>query len=307
MSIPQERSAYSPDELSAGTADAPHTTNSREMYVLDSQETHEETQGTQTVPDGSRPKILVVEDEEDIRAYMETSLSSSFRIRCAPDGARALEMVGEDCPDMVITDMMMPVMDGMKLCARLKQDSSTSHIPVIMLSAKADGQDQLKALHSGADDFLTKPFSMTMLKAKIRNMLRTRMIIEDKAAHSTAFSPEKAALNAMDEEIVRKAVSVVERNMDNVEFSTDEFARQMNMSRSNLHLKLKSITGDSALGFIYKVRFSEACRLLEDGRYSVSEISDMVGFNTPSYFATCFKKHIGCLPTEWTKQNKIEK
>ena len=303
VSIPQERSAYSPDELSAGTDDAPHTTNSREMYVLDSQETHEETQGTQTVPDGSRPKILVVEDEEDIRAYMETSLSSSFQIRCAPDGARALEMVGEDCPDMVITDMMMPVMDGMKLCARLKQDSSTSHIPVIMLSAKADGQDQLKALNSGADDFLTKPFSMTMLKAKIRNMLRTRMIIEDKATRSTSFSPEKAALNAMDEEIVRKAVSIVERNMDNVEFSTDEFARQMNMSRSNLHLKLKSITGDSALGFIYKVRFSEACRLLEDGRYSVSEISDMVGFNTPSYFATCFKKHIGCLPTEWAKQN----
>ena len=142
-----------------------------------------------------------------------------------------------------------------------------------------------------------------MLKAKIRNMLRTRMIIEDKATRSTSFSPEKAALNAMDEEIVRKAVSIVERNMDNVEFSTDEFARQMNMSRSNLHLKLKSITGDSALGFIYKVRFSEACRLLEDGRYSVSEISDMVGFNTPSYFATCFKKHIGCLPTEWAKQN----
>ena len=107
----------------------------------------------------------------------------------------------------------------------------------------------------------------------------------------------------MDETFLQRAISIVERNLDNSEFSTEEFAQEMHMSRSNLHIRLKALTGESALDFIRKIRFKEACRLLKDGRYSVSEISDMVGFNTPSYFATCFKKYMGCLPTEYIRKN----
>ena len=107
----------------------------------------------------------------------------------------------------------------------------------------------------------------------------------------------------MDEQILNKAIAIVEQNLDNAEFSTEEFAKAMNMSRSNLHLKLKALTGESALDFIRKIRFKEACRLLKDGRFSISEISDRVGFNTPSYFATCFKKYMGCLPTEYIRKN----
>lgn len=118
----------------------------------------------------------------------------------------------------------------------------------------------------------------------------------------TEIEPKKVANNAMDEELLKKAIAVVEKNIDNVEFSTEQFAREMNMSRSNLHLKLKAITGKSAIDFIHKIRFNRACLLLQEGRYNVSEICFMVGYSTPSYFSACFKKYVGCLPTEYGKK-----
>ena len=250
-----------------------------------------------------RGSLLIAEDNEDIRAYMNEELSKMFDIRLAGNGEEALQMIKENEPDIVITDMMMPVMDGIKLCSHIKQNISTSHIPVIMLSAKTDSKDELEAFKTGADDFMVKPFSMAVLIAKMQNMLRTQYRLQDKVTKSMDISPEKISFNAMDEQILNKAIHIVEQNIDNAEFSTEEFARAMNMSRSNLHLKLKALTGESALDFIRKIRFKEACRLLKDGRYSVSEISDMVGFNTPSYFATCFKKYMGCLPTEYIRKN----
>ena len=172
-----------------------------------------------------------------------------------------------------------------------------------MVAAKADSKDQLEALKTGADDYIAKPFSMAILVTKIRNILRTYHRLQDKATKSMDIAPEKISFNILDEQLLNKAISIVQQNMDNTEFSTEEFAQAMNMSRSNLHIKLKALTGESALDFIRKIRFKEACRLLKDGRYSISEISDMVGFNTPSYFATCFKKYMGCLPTEYVKKN----
>ena len=145
---------------------------------------------------------------------------------------------------------------------------------------------------------------MAILIARIKNIIRTQHRILDKVTKSMEIAPEKISFNAMDEQFLNKAIEIVKRNIDNTDFSTAEFASAMNMSRSNLHLKLKALTEESALDFIRKIRFNEACRLLKDGRYSISEISDMVGFNTPSYFATCFKKYMGCLPTEYVKNLK---
>ena len=197
---------------------------------------------------------------------------------------------------------MMPVMDGVKLCKQVKQNLRTCHIPVYMLSAKVDVKYQLEGLHVGADDYIAKPFSIEILKAKILNMLRTRYRIFEHYSNMTEVEPEKLTNNTMDEELLRKAIAIVEKNMDNVEFSTEQFAREMNMSRSNLHLKLKAITGKSAIDFIHKIRFNRACQLLKEGKYTVAEISFMVGYNTPSYFAARFKKYIGCLPTEYGKK-----
>ena len=297
--LPMTLNAYSPEEL--GDDSEVHTINSLDYYLVDTDRPEQETaqQG-----EHKKGKILIAEDNEEIRTYMCNGLSSAFDIIMASNGEEALKLVKENTPDIVITDMMMPIMDGLKLCAAIKQSISTSHIPVIMLSAKTDSKDQLEALKTGADDYMTKPFSMAVLLTKVQNILRTYHRMQDKTTKSMDISPEKISYNAQDELLLRKAISIVENNLDNSDFSTEEFAQEMNMSRSNLHLKLKALTGESALDFIRKIRFKEACRLLKDGRYSISEISDMVGFNTPSYFATCFKKYMGVLPTEYVKNQK---
>ena len=165
-------------------------------------------------------------------------------------------------------------------------------------------KEQLEGLQVGADDYIPKPFLMAVITAKIKNLFRTRHQVIEHYSNSLEVEPEKVALNPMDEELLKKAVAIVERHMDDVEFSTDDFAREIYMSRSNLHLKLKAITGESAIDFIRKIRFKKATELLKSGRYTVTEVSSMVGFNSSSYFATCFKKYIGCLPTEYIKKVK---
>lgn len=199
---------------------------------------------------------------------------------------------------------MMPVMDGIKLCRHIKQDLSTSHIPVIMLSAKNDVSDKMEGFQIGADDYISKPFSLSLLVSKVQNMMRTRIRMKEYYKKTTEIQPEKITFNAMDEELLTRAMNVVKENMDNSGFSAEDFAKAMNMSRSNLHLKLKGITGESAVEFIRKIRMNEAVRLLKDGRYSIAEISTMVGYNTPSYFAQSFKKYFGYMPSEYFKRNK---
>ena len=244
----------------------------------------------------------MVEDNKELRQYLVNGLSGLFNMLEAENGQKALDILKEKEVDLIVTDVMMPVMDGAKLCKLVKQNLRTCHIPIYMLSAKADIKYQLEGLQVGADDYIAKPFSMAILKAKIMNMLRTRHRIFEHYSNTTEIEPEKLTNNTMDEELLRKAIAVIERNMDNVEFSTEQFAREMNMSRSNLPLKLKAITGQSAIDFIHKIRFNRACQLLQEGKYNVSEISFMVGYNTPSYFAARFKKYIGCLPTEYGKK-----
>ena len=289
VSLPLDLETYSSEDLS--------------KVVADSEENEEGEEDIAVSEQSKRGRILIAEADEDIRNYMKNGLSSLFDIDVAGNGEEALQILKETEPDIIITAMIMPGMDGKKLCSHIKQNSQTSHIPVIMISSKTDRKDELDALKAGADDFLTKPFSMAILIARIKNIRRAHHRILGKVTKSMEIAPEKISFNAMDEQLLNKAIEIVKQNMDNTEFSTAEFAAAMNMSRSNLHLKLKALTEESALDFIRKIRFNEACRLLKDGRYSISEISDMVGFNTPSYFATCFKKYMGCLPTEYIKKN----
>ena len=251
----------------------------------------------------SRPKILLVEDNPEILQYLSEGLSPFFQTFQAANGQEGLDILhGNDRIDLIVTDIMMPVMDGIQMCQKIKQDITVCHIPVIMLSAKIDIKDQLEGLQVGADDYIPKPFTIAVLTAKIRNMFQTRKRLQEYYARHLDVEPGQIAGNVMDETLLKRAVSIVEENMDNSSFSVDEFAQAMNMSRSNLHLKLKAITGEPATAFIRKIRLRKACRLLQEGVYSVSEISTMVGFGTPAYFTTCFKKHIGCLPTEYVKK-----
>ena len=220
------------------------------------------------------------------------------------DGHEAIACLANEYPDIILSDVMMPGIRGDELCRMVKENPDTSGIPVVLLTAKANHEAIVEGLKKGADDYIPKPFSLAILTTKIQNMMRTRRRMLERYSKSLEVEPEKITFNAMDEALLKRAVAIVEKNMDNIEFSTDEFAREMNMSRSNLHLKLKAITGESTIDFIRKIRFNEAAKLLKDGRYTVAEVSTMVGFNTPSYFATSFKKYFGCLPTEYIKKIK---
>ena len=303
--LPQDISIYKPSELAANgkksEEEQVYSTNSKEMYFIDTEKVENEAIES---GDKKRGTILIVEDNNEIRHYLSSGLAELFNILEAGNGEEALEKLKGNEVDIIVTDVMMPVMDGIKLCKNVKQNIPTCHIPVIMLSAKSEIKDQMEGLQMGADDYIPKPFSLSILTTKIQNMMRTRRRMLERYSKSLEVEPEKITFNAMDEALLKRAVSIVEKNMDNIEFSTDEFAREMNMSRSNLHLKLKAITGESTIDFIRKIRFNEAAKLLKDGRYTVAEVSTMVGFNTPSYFATSFKKYFGYLPTEYIKRTK---
>ena len=303
--LPQDLSVYKPSELASNDEqneeEQVYSTNSKAMYFIDTEKVENESVES---GDKKRGTILIVEDNNEIRRYLSNGLADLFNTLEAGNGEEALEKLKDNEVDVIVTDVMMPVMDGIKLCKNVKQNIRTCHIPVIILSAKTDIKDQMEGLQMGADDYIPKPFSLAILTTKIQNMMRTRRRMLEKYAKSLEVEPEKITFNAMDEALLKRAMAIVEKNMDNIEFSTDEFAREMNMSRSNLHLKLKAITGESTIDFIRKIRFNEAAKLLKDGRYTVAEVSTMVGFNTPSYFATSFKKYFGCLPTEYIKKSK---
>jgi len=302
--LPTEESAYLPEEKQSASdpieEQRMYTTNDRNMYVIDT-EVKEVTEETTEADRQRKENILIVEDNTDIRQYLCEELGNSYHILTAENGEEALSIVKEQEIDLILTDVMMPVMDGLQLCKQIKQNLRTCHIPIIILSAKTDLKEQLEGLQVGADDYIPKPFSMAVIVAKIRNLFRTRYRAIEHYSNSLEVEPEKVALNPLDEELLKRAIEIVERNIDNVEFSTDEFAREMCMSRSNLHIKMKALTGEPTNDFIRKVRFNRACKLLKEGRYTVAEISGMVGFNTPSYFATSFKKYFGCLPSEYGK------
>lgn len=301
--IPQNEEVYEHVESDSQTAETVKPVKHKNLdFILDDALADEDINEELSAKTDT---LLIVEDNTEVTEYLTERLSKNYKIHTAVNGADALELLRNEEVDLVLTDVMMPVMDGIKLCRAIKQNIKTCHIPVIILSAKSNTEDQLQGLEVGADDYLPKPFTYSVLKAKIQNMLKSRRRSLEHYSKSLEVEPEKITFNVMDEELLKKAMKIVIDNLDNSEFSTDVFCSEMGMSRSNLHLKLKAITGESTIDFIKKIRFKEACKLLLDGRYNVAEVSTMVGFNTPSYFATSFKKYFGCLPTDYVKSRRL--
>ena len=204
---------------------------------------------------------------------------------------------------IVLSDVMMPGIDGIKLCQLIKRNLQTCHIPVLLLSAKGSVDAQTEGIQAGADDYIAKPFSIHLLKGKIANQLKARQRLKHYYSNTIDIDTAKMTSNNLDEEFMSKAIQVVEENISNEDFTSDELASQLCMSRSSLYLKMNSISGEPPANFIRRIRFNKACKLLLEGRYSISEISGMVGFGSSSYFSTSFKKYVGCLPSEYVKQH----
>lgn len=217
-----------------------------------------------------------------------------------------MELAFEHIPDIIVSDVMMPVMDGMAFCRLMKEDMRTSHIPFILLTAKDTMQDRMDGYSIGADSYITKPFSAGLLQTRVKNLLETKQKLA--ALYSTAITQKQAyvteSMNKLDKEFMDKVNRIIEDNLDSEQINVAFIAEQMNMSHSTLYRKIKALTSLSANEIIRKLKLQKAEQLLLSGKYSVSEISYMIGFSTPTYFRQCFKEEFGQSPTEYLKQIK---
>ncbi|ANH80507.1 hybrid sensor histidine kinase/response regulator [Niabella ginsenosidivorans] len=255
---------------------------------------------------GNVQHLLIVDDNPQIVEYLTGYFERQFRISKAFNGEDALKIVEAGDIDIIISDVMMPGIDGIQFCKKIKQNIITCHIPIILLTAKNETTNQVKGLEAGADDYVTKPFSVPLLEAKVQNIIRSRRRLKEYYSSATEIIPENIALNTLDEEFLRKAIDIIEESLIDPEFSVLKLSRKIGMSRSSLYLKLKAITGESTTDFIKRIKFKKAAELLERKEHSVTEVAYLSGFSSLSYFSTSFKQYYGYLPTEYAAQKQTE-
>lgn len=272
----------------------------------DSCEEETETKATGQTGRGGFPSILVVDDNEDFRTFMCHSLELQYNVETASNGEEAWEIIQQNHPDLVISDVMMPVMDGIELCKLIKEDRQTAHIPVILLTARQTVESKVEGLETGADDYVTKPFNMTILSLRIRKLIElsrykkgSRQTIDPK--------PSDIVITSLDEKLVEKAVKYVEDNITRSDLSVEELRRELGMSRVHLYKKLLQITGKTPIEFIRTIRLKRAAQMLRESQLYVSEIAYAVGFNNPKYFSRYFKDEFGVLPSAYQANEKNNK
>ena len=252
------------------------------------------------------PLLLIIDDNSDIRSLIKKAFGEKYYIYEAENGEKGLELANKFMPNIVITDLVMPVMDGIEFCNKLKGTQETSHIPVVMLTAKTSQEKEIEGLKMGADAYIRKPFDLELLELKLSNILKYREDLRKRFNREITLQPNEVTVTSSDEIFLQNAIEIVEKNMMNSEFSVEMLVKEMNMSRSNLYLKTKELTGLSSSEFIRNIRLKRAVQLFEKSDLSVKEIMYMTGFNTASYFSKCFKKQFGVIPSKYIKLNDSE-
>ena len=250
------------------------------------------------------PLLLVVDDNEDFRAYMKMSLELQYRVMTASSGKQALEMMKQTRPDLVISDLMMPEMDGVTLCRTIKQDKHYAGIPVILLTARQAVEAETEGFEGGADDYVTKPFNMIVLVLRIRKLIELSRAHRETTARGTVIdpTPSEIVITSVDEKLIEKAIRYVEDNISRSDLSVEELARELGMSRVHLYKRLLQITGKSPIEFIRVIRLKRAAQLLRESQLHVSEVAYEVGFNQPKYFSRYFKEEFGVLPSVYQEK-----
>ena len=252
----------------------------------------------------NRPTVLVVEDNPDMLTFVVRQLSRDYTVLTATNGAEALKVLDGNYVNLVISDVVMPVMDGFELCKTIKSDLNYSHIPVILLTAKTNIQSKIEGMELGADAYIEKPFSVEYLQACASNLIQNREKLRQAFAESPFIAANTMALTKADEEFIKRLNEVIQINYANPEFSMDDMADNLNMSRSNFYRKIKGVLDLSPNEFLRLERLKKAAQLLKEGENRVNEICYMVGFNSPSYFAKCFQKQFGVLPKDFVNSKE---
>ena len=246
------------------------------------------------------PVVMIVDDNRDFLSYMVSELSGHFNVVPASGGESCLENLHKVQPDVLVSDVMMPGMDGFELTRRVKNDIETSHIPVILLTARTSDDIRLEGYETGADAYLTKPFKMDILEARIRNLIDERQRRISSFSASAEIRPANVAVNTLDEKLMDGIMESIQKNMDNPDYSVEELSSDVNMHRMNLYRKLQSLVGMTPSEFIRTIRLKKAAQILsERPDISISELADMVGFNTPKYLTRYFKDMFGCTPSQY--------
>lgn len=253
-------------------------------------------------PTGKLPVLLIVDDNSEIRTYVRSIFEGAYQITDADSGISGLEQARKALPDVIISDVMMPGMDGLAFCHAVKTDLPISHIPIILLTARAAEPFRIEGLRTGADDYLTKPFHPEELRLRVRNIIRSRQKAREKFARVLSLDPSEAIITSADEQFLEQAMAVVEKHMGNYEFKVEDFATHLAVSRSLLFTKLKALAGMTPNNFVKSIRLKRAMQLLKSGQYNVAQTSYEVGFKDPKYFRRCFKEQFGELPSKFGKQ-----
>lgn len=243
--------------------------------------------------------ILVAEDNPDLRTFIRETLQG-YRVLESSDGHTALERALQDPPDLVISDVMMPGLDGLALCKRLKTDERTSHVPVILLTSRAGVESRVEGLETGADDYIAKPFSTLELLARLRNLLNQRKTLRERFRREVTLQPKDVGITSADERFLQRVLLITEEHLGDGEFTVELFAEAAGMSKTHLNRKLRALIDQSANEFLKTFRLKRAAQLLAGRHGNISEIAYEVGFNNPSYFAESFKELFGCSPSDYT-------
>ena len=301
--LPADNKLRPDDKITEINGEGKEMTGSLQPYILT--EEHEyahEYSGKKVKPDYHKKNaiILLVDDEVEVRNFIRDYFEEGYQICEASNGLDGLEMAIRNNPDIIIADVIMPIMDGNEMCRKLKQEIRTSHIPIIMLTARSSMDNRIEGLETGADAYIEKPFSIDLIEIQIKNLLENRKILRNKFSKELLIKPADIAVTSVDAILIQKAIDVVEKNISNPEFNSVEFCKEIGLSRSSLHRKLTALTSQSASEFIRILRLKRAAHLLEQSKLSIEEVSYKVGFRSPAYFTKCFKILFGKTPSEYT-------
>lgn len=291
VSLPMDKNDFKENELIYGEYKSEPVFVNREMDA-------EQNKNENGKLNSLLPLALIVEDNADLRAFIEETISSSYQVEQATNGKEGLEKAIALVPDIIISDVMMPQMDGFTMTEKLKKDERSSHIPVILLTAKAGQQHKIEGLETGADDYLTKPFDAKELLTRIENLVNQRKLLRKKFAGTIQLKPSEVTVKSLDEVFLANIMKTIEKNMEEEDFGVEELAKKVAMSRSQLHRKLIALLDQSPSDLIRQTRLLRAKELLQKKAFTPSEVAFKVGFNSHTYFSKCFKEEFGVSPSE---------
>lgn len=271
----------------------------------------EEAHSKGEIDSGTKPRIVIAEDNQDIRDYLSETLADEYDVFCAADGESGLEQAIRHCPDLIISDIMMPRMDGLEFCRRVKKDIRLSHIPVILLTAKDTMDDKSSGYKAGADSYITKPFTRDIICTRISNLLESRRKLADAYLSSVGsnekrIEPTANVFSPLDNNFMKKLTAYIEDNLASESLDMENLASNMNVSVSSLYRKVKSLIGISANDYIRKIKMKKAAEMLISGNFNVSETAWNVGISSLAYFRQCFKEEYGCTPSEYRKNTETQ-